>query len=64
MGWNNGSYYGKSFAFHEGPSLLFNCRTEILKEKDRGIIVMCNSGDKDARGAVLDITKLLEEKYF
>jgi D-alanyl-D-alanine carboxypeptidase len=64
MGWNNGSYYGKSFAFHEGLSLLFNCRTEILKEKDRGIIVMCNSGDKDARGAVLDLTKLLEEKYF
>jgi CubicO group peptidase (beta-lactamase class C family) len=64
MGWNNGSYYGKSFAFHEGLSLLFNCRTEILKEKDRGIIVMCNSGDKDARGAVLDLTKILEEKYF
>lgn len=64
MGWNNGSYYGKSFAFHEGLSLLFNCRTEILKEKDRCIIVMCNSGDKDGRGAVLDLTKLLEEKYF
>jgi CubicO group peptidase (beta-lactamase class C family) len=64
LGWNNGSYMGKSFAFHEGLSLLFNCRTEILKEKDRGIIVMCNSGDKDARGAVLDVTKLLEEKYF
>jgi CubicO group peptidase (beta-lactamase class C family) len=64
LGWNNGSYYGKSFAFHEGLSLLFNCRTEILKEKDRGIIVMCNSGDNDARGAVLDVTKLLEEKYF
>ena len=64
MGWNNGSYYGKSFAFHEGLSLLFNCRTEILKEKDRGIIVMCNSGDKDGRGAVLDLTKLLEEYYF
>ena len=26
---------GQSFAFHEGLSLLFNCRTEILKEKDR-----------------------------
>jgi D-alanyl-D-alanine carboxypeptidase len=64
MGWNNGSYYGQSFAFHEGLSLLFNCRTEILKEKDLCIIVMCNSGDKDGRGAVLDLTKLLEEKYF
>lgn len=64
MGWHNGSLNNQSFAFHEGISLLFNCRTEILKEKNLGIIVMCNSGDKDGRGAVLDITKLLEEKYF
>jgi len=64
MGWNNGSYNGQSFAFHEGISLLFNCRTEILKEKKRGIIVMCNSGERDGRGAVLDLTRLLEEKYF
>jgi CubicO group peptidase (beta-lactamase class C family) len=64
LGWNNGSFNGQSFAFHEGLSLLFNCRTEILKEKDRCIIVMSNSGDKDGRGAVLDLTHLLEEKYF
>jgi len=64
LGWNNGSYNDQSYAFHEGLSSLFNCRTEILKEKDRGIIVMCNSGDKDGRGAVLDLTRLLEEKYF
>ena len=64
MGWNNGSFNDQAFAFHEGVSLLFNCSTEILKEKNRGIIVMCNSGDKDGRGAVLDLTKLLEEKYF
>jgi len=64
LGWNNGSFNDQAFAFHEGLSVLFNCRTEILKEKDLGIIVMCNSGDKDGRGAVLDITRLLEEKYF
>jgi D-alanyl-D-alanine carboxypeptidase len=64
LGWNNGSLNNQSFAFHEGLSLLFNCRTEILKEKNIGIIVMGNSGDKDGRGAVLDITHLLEEKYF
>ncbi len=64
LGWNNGSFNDRAFAFHEGLSLLFNCRTEILKEKDLAIIVMCNSGDSDGRGAVLDITKLLEEKYF
>jgi len=64
LGWNNGSLNDQGFAFHEGISLLFNCRTEILKEKKIGIIVMCNAGDKDGRGAVLDLTKLLEEKYF
>jgi D-alanyl-D-alanine carboxypeptidase len=64
MGWNNGSLNNQSFAFHEGLSLLFNCRTEILKEKNIGIIVMCNSGDRDGRGAVFDVTRLLEEKYF
>jgi CubicO group peptidase (beta-lactamase class C family) len=64
LGWNNGSFNDQSYAFHEGLSLLFNCRTEILKEKNRCIIVMANSGDKDGRGAVLDLTRLLEEKYF
>jgi len=64
LGWNNGSFNDQAFAFHEGVSLLFNCRTEILREKNIGIIVMCNSGDKDGRGAVLDITRLLEAKYF
>ncbi len=64
LGWNNGSFNDQSFAFHEGVSLLFNCRTAILKEKNRGIIVMCNSGDKDGRGAVLELTRLLESKYF
>jgi CubicO group peptidase (beta-lactamase class C family) len=64
MGWYNGSMNDQSYAFHEGISLLFDCRAEILKEKKIGIIVMCNSGDKDGRGAVLDLTRLLEEKYF
>ncbi len=64
MGWNNGSLNDQSFAFHEGISLLFDCRTEILKEKKTGIIVMGNSGDRGGRGAVLDVTRLLEEKYF
>ena len=64
IGWNNGSYNDQSFAFHEGVSILFDCRTEILKEKNRGIIVMCNSGDKDGRGAVLELTHLLEGIYF
>jgi CubicO group peptidase (beta-lactamase class C family) len=64
MGWNNGSLNDQSFSFHEGLSLMFDCRAELVKEKKRGIIVMCNSGDKDGRGAVLHITRMLEGKYF
>ena len=64
MGWNNGSLNDQSFSFHEGLSLLFASRAEILKEKHRGIIVLCNSGGRDGRGAVLDLTRFLEEKYF
>ncbi len=64
MGWNNGSMNDQSFSFHEGISLLFACRAEILKEKHRGILVFCNSGDREGRGAVLDLTRFLEQEYF
>jgi D-alanyl-D-alanine carboxypeptidase len=60
MGWHNGVLEDNSFSFHEGISLLFNCRAEILKEKNIGIIVMCNSGDNDGRAGVLNLTRILE----
>jgi D-alanyl-D-alanine carboxypeptidase len=60
MGWNNGVLENVSYSFHEGISLLFDCRAAVLKEKDIGIIVMCNSSDKDARGAVLNFLRILE----
>jgi CubicO group peptidase (beta-lactamase class C family) len=60
MGWNNGVLENVSYSFHEGRSLLFDCRAVVLKEKNRGILVLCNSSDKDARGGVLNLTRLLE----
>jgi CubicO group peptidase (beta-lactamase class C family) len=60
LGWNNGVLENNSFSFEEGISLLFNCRAEILREKDIGIIVMCNSGDRDGRAGVLNLTRILE----
>jgi CubicO group peptidase (beta-lactamase class C family) len=63
LGWNNGSLDDHSYSFHEGQSLLFNCRAEIIKEKNLGIIVMCNSGDHDGRGGVLNLSRLIEQKY-
>jgi len=63
MGWNNGSLEEYSYSFHEGKSPLFDCRAEIIKEKNLGIIVMCNSGDHDGRGGVLNLCRLIEEKY-
>ncbi|HEX4849321.1 MAG TPA: serine hydrolase domain-containing protein [Puia sp.] len=63
MGWNNGSLNDYSYSFHEGMSVLFDCRAEIIKEKGIGIIVMCNSGDRDGRGAVVNLVRLLESRY-
>ncbi|PWT71478.1 MAG: hypothetical protein C5B59_18060 [Bacteroidetes bacterium] len=63
MGWNNGSLHDYSYSFHEGMSLLFDSRAEIIKEKNLGIIVMCNSGDTDGRGAVINLTRILEAHY-
>jgi D-alanyl-D-alanine carboxypeptidase len=60
MGWHNGVLENISYSFHEGRSLLFDCRAVLLKERNRGILVLCNSSDKDARGAVLNLTRMLE----
>lgn len=63
LGWNNGSLDDFSYSFHEGISFLYNCRVVLIKEKNIGIIVMCNSGDSDGRGAVLNLTRILERYY-
>jgi len=63
LGWYNGTLDDNSYSFHEGLSFLYNCRAVIIKEKNIGIIVMCNSGDNDGRGAVLNLTRLLESYY-
>jgi CubicO group peptidase (beta-lactamase class C family) len=63
MGWNNGSLNDQSYAFHEGLSLIFDCRVSLIKEKNLAIIVMCNSGDRDGRGGVLNLSRMLESYY-
>ncbi|MBS1596838.1 MAG: beta-lactamase family protein [Bacteroidetes bacterium] len=63
LGWNNGALDNYSYSFHEGLSFLYNCRAVIIKEKNIGIVVMCNSGDSDGRGAVLNLTRILESHY-
>jgi len=63
LGWNNGSLNDYTYAFHEGISLLYNCRAEVIKEKNTAIIVLCNSGDRDGRGAVVNLVRILEAKF-
>jgi CubicO group peptidase (beta-lactamase class C family) len=60
MGWHNGALGKYSFSFQEGESPLFDCRVEVLKEKNIGIIVVCNSGDRDGKAGVLNLTRILE----
>jgi D-alanyl-D-alanine carboxypeptidase len=64
MGWNNGSMNNQSYAYHEGLSLLYSSRAELVKEKKRGIVVLANSGDPDGRAAVLWVSRELERRYY
>jgi CubicO group peptidase (beta-lactamase class C family) len=61
LGWNNGSLENYSFSFHEGISLLFDCRAEIIEEKNIGILVLANSSDNGARAGVLNLARILEQ---
>jgi D-alanyl-D-alanine carboxypeptidase len=63
MGWYNGTLNDNTYSFHEGIAFLFDCRVSIIREKNIGIIVMCNSGDSDGRGAVLNLSRILEDYY-
>ena len=64
MGRNNGSMNNQSYGFHEGLSLLYSSRAELLKEKKRGIVVLAHSGDPDGRAAVLWVSRELQRRYY
>jgi CubicO group peptidase (beta-lactamase class C family) len=62
-GWYNGKWRGLSVAYFLGRAGLFSSYAEIIKEKNIGIIVLCNSGTVDGRSCVLNLGRALREQY-
>jgi D-alanyl-D-alanine carboxypeptidase len=63
MGWENEVWKNLHVAQYLGKSPLFSSYTMIVKEKNLGIIVMCNSGTVSGKSAVLNFARMLREYY-
>jgi D-alanyl-D-alanine carboxypeptidase len=63
LGWENERWQGMNVAHFLGKGSLFTSYAAIIKEKNIGIIVMCNSGALGGRGAALNLGRLLAEYY-
>lgn len=63
MGWENERWknFHTSHAFGKDP--FFSCYAEIIKEKNIGILVLCNSGPPNGRSVVLNFARLLRDYY-
>ncbi len=62
-GWYNGRWNGMNIAYCPGRGGLFSSYIEIIKEKNIGIIVLCNSGAVDGRAGASNLVKLLRNYY-
>ncbi len=63
MGWENETWRKMSIHSFLGKSALFSNYTLLIKEKNIGIIVLCNSGTVGGKSAVLNFARLLREYY-
>lgn len=63
LGWENEKWQGMNVAHFLGKGPLFSSYAAIVKEKNLGIIVLCNSGALGGRAAALNLGRLLAEYY-
>jgi CubicO group peptidase (beta-lactamase class C family) len=63
MGWETEVWKKKSVNHFLGKSPLFSSYTMIIKEKNIGIIVLCNSGTVSGKSAVLNFGRMLRDYY-
>jgi D-alanyl-D-alanine carboxypeptidase len=63
LGWENEVWRGLNISHYLGKGYLFSSYTEIIQEKNMGIIVLCNSGAVSGQSAVLNIGRMLREHY-
>jgi D-alanyl-D-alanine carboxypeptidase len=63
LGWENETWNKLRVNHFLGKSPLFSNYTMIIKEKNIGIIVLCNSGTVSGKSAVLNFGRMLREYY-
>lgn len=63
MGWGNDIVNGNHYYSHSGSAGNFNARAIIIKEPKIAIIIMANAGNNETIGGLLQIIKLLEDKF-
>jgi CubicO group peptidase (beta-lactamase class C family) len=63
FGWTNLEVNGNHISESDGTVGPFYTHVEIIKEKNIAVIVLCNSGDTGGKGAVINLARLLRERY-
>ncbi len=63
IGWYNIKWRDMNIAYCPGRGGLFSSYIEIIKEKNIGIIVLCNSGTVDGRAGISNFAKILRNYY-
>jgi D-alanyl-D-alanine carboxypeptidase len=63
IGWTNIPINEYHITETDGTIGTFYSHVEIIKEKNIAVIVMANSGDNSAKGAVLNLARALREMY-
>lgn len=63
MGWETDQWRNMRIHYFLGKSEFFSNYTTIIREKNIGIIVLCNSGTVSGKSAVLNFGRMLREYY-
>ena len=63
MGWENENWNNQKVAWSSGKSALFSNYVEVIREKNIGIIVMCNTGSVNGRSVTRNFARMLREHY-
>jgi len=63
LGWYNTIWREMNIAYCTGRGGLYSSYIEIIKEKNIGIIVLCNSGTLDGRAGVTNMGRILRYNY-
>jgi len=63
IGWKNTLWNNFHVATWIGRAPVFSSYVEVIKEKNIGIVVLCNSGTSMGRAGVMNFGKLLRQHY-